>query len=178
MRSLFLAINFLLLSSQAMASDGAIYSKLTEKFLNKVGHGRLYENEKPLMRKDRPCVLTREDFETEATDRDVLMIGFIGKPGKNGLAEAGNEVNGKTFWGSGLIYDVAVNEEIVSENELNGWRVCYAKDNPGPFAADWKLGTAGYCYQVLLGKREVQLSEYEVSKTGKTKEIRSATCAY
>lgn len=75
---------------------------------------------------------------------------------------------------------------------VNGGRSCYndgswvnkrvrnTKWHTGienPLDSEWKPGVLGYCYELLLGQNEAQLSSFEIDATGtKTKETKKATC--
>lgn len=75
-------------------------TKELKKYAGKIGVGMYYVNGKKALRASRRCALILADIETEATDRDFLMIGFTGKEigsEERGFSNMGHEVNGEIF---------------------------------------------------------------------------------
>lgn len=119
---------FSVLSSSALASDGAIYDKKIEKFHEKIGSGMVYKNGKRTLKSYRSCALVVSDFATEAFDRDTLTIAFAGKALDNnlGVNPHGHYVGeqAKMMWDGPLFYDPTTEEKTV-KTEDGGYGFSY-----------------------------------------------------
>lgn len=126
------------LSMAALAADtSAISSKEAKAAQGKVGKGMVTHNGKNVFKAEKACSFFQVDFETEATDRDVLVIGYDGRPTSSndfGVNPQGHYVGNQTFWEAGVYYDAATKETRTATGGVVKYEVCYGKPN-GAFAS-------------------------------------------
>ena len=155
--------------SSAHAKDvSAIYSKEVESVLHKEGEGQVYKNGKALIRVPRGCALLRNEFFTESTERDILVIGYVGRATSNDQDVRPHSivVGGidKVLTEGGVIYDAATSETKVKTDDGVRYEVCYGKPT-GAFASGCKDGDFESRSTIEISKKGVVMtSEYKLDK--------------
>jgi hypothetical protein len=163
MKSILTAIALTVLASSSFASAGAIGSAEANAVLNKVGTGNVYKNGKAVFSAARACVLSQNDFETEVTSGEILVVMFDGRPtlaNSYGIRPQGKGVGGKTFWEAGVIYDSNVAETRTQLDDGVRYEMCYGK-NQGAFAAPCSPGNVVSKISIEITSKGVTLESQE-----------------
>lgn len=165
----FLWLLAVITASQSVLADG-IYGREAERMLRKVGKGMVYRNDRPLLRAPRSCALLRQEFATESTERDVLVIGYAGaalRSNDAGVFPQGTYINKTVFWEAGVFYDVATRETRTSIPGGVKYEVCYGVSSTA-FATQCTANNFLSRSSVEITAKKTVLRSVTRSRDGKT----------
>ncbi len=180
LKKMFLVMT-LLLSTFAHA-ESSLYSEKTSNLLKKKGFGMVYVNGKPVLKKERSCVLFRSDFVTEATDREVLVILYAGRPIRHndaGVVPRGYFVppSGEAIYTeAGVFYDPR-NEIYTEDTETKSFKYssCFSTSN-SPWAGSCQGNDQDFKSSLSVTNSLIELeSSWVDSRTHKSISYKS-TC--